>query len=81
MHRLVILHCGIDICYVYIVFTDVSVNVPEFGQIFVDIAYGGGFYAIVPSSQFNLENDCSSAKMEEVSGKLLGNCCCQFRNF
>lgn len=58
-----------------------SVNVPEFGQIFVDIAYGGGFYAIVPSSQFNLENDCSLAKMKEVSGKLLGNCCCQLRNF
>ncbi|CAG2205938.1 L3HYPDH [Mytilus edulis] len=51
---------------------DVSVNVSEFGQIVVDIAYGGGFYAIVPSSQFNLENDCSSAKMKEASGKLLG---------
>ncbi|XP_052106188.1 trans-L-3-hydroxyproline dehydratase-like [Mytilus californianus] len=50
---------------------DVSVNVSEFGQIVVDIAYGGGFYAIVPASQFNLEHKCSCSKLKEVAGALL----------
>ncbi|XP_060072069.1 trans-L-3-hydroxyproline dehydratase-like [Ylistrum balloti] len=33
--------------------TDMTVDIPEYGRVLVDIVYGGAFYAIVPDSQYS----------------------------
>lgn len=45
--------------------TDVTVDVPAYGQVVVDIAYGGAFYAFVSAERFGLDV-CSSKTRDLV---------------
>ncbi len=45
---------------------DLAVNVPGFGSIVTDIAYGGAFYCILPSSRFGL--DFFATPVDELVG-------------
>ncbi|KAM4012971.1 trans-3-hydroxy-L-proline dehydratase [Anomaloglossus baeobatrachus] len=45
--------------------TDVTVDVPGYGQVIVDIAYGGAFYAFVSAERFGLDV-CSSRTRDLV---------------
>jgi proline racemase len=42
--------------------TDVTVDVPGFGRIWLDIGYGGNFYAVVEAAQVGLEIDPAHAR-------------------
>ena len=42
--------------------SDVEVDVPGYGKMSMDIGYGGGFYAIVPASNFGLDVNESRAR-------------------
>ncbi|XP_076099561.1 trans-L-3-hydroxyproline dehydratase-like [Mytilus galloprovincialis] len=50
---------------------DVSVDVPEYGKIVVDISFGGGFFALVPASQFNMNIKSSASKIRAAVGATL----------
>ncbi|XP_064622581.1 trans-L-3-hydroxyproline dehydratase-like [Lineus longissimus] len=39
--------------------TDVKVNVPNNGEVTLDVGFGGTFYAVVPASRFELDLDTS----------------------
>lgn len=53
-------------CYVFAL--DVTVEVPEVGQVTVDICYGGAFYAIVPASRLGLDlATCPTSKVADTA--------------
>ncbi|MGL4812354.1 MAG: proline racemase family protein, partial [Beijerinckiaceae bacterium] len=50
---------------------DVAVTLPDYGRIICDIAYGGAYYAILPSSRFGLDFFATPvAKLVEAAGAL-----------
>lgn len=49
-----------------------SVDVPGYGRIMVDIAYGGAFYALVPVSQYNMDTKSSIQKIRDAAGATTG---------
>lgn len=49
-----------------------SVNVPGYGRIMVDISYGGAFYAVVPVSQYNMDTKSSIQKIKDAAGATTG---------
>ena len=52
--------------------TDVSVEVPGYGTVIVDIAFGGTFYAIVHASQYNMDIKSSIHKIRDAGGATTG---------
>lgn len=58
----------------YLNFTDLAVEVPGYGQITVDIVYGGAFYAIVPAGQYGLDiKESKVSDLREAAGATTGN--------
>jgi proline racemase len=53
--------------------TDVSVEVPGYGTVVVDIAFGGSFFALVHASQYNMDIKSSIYKIKEAAGATTGN--------
>jgi len=53
--------------------TDVSVEVPGYGTVVVDIAFGGSFFALVHASQYNMDINSSIHKIKEAAGATTGN--------
>nr|XP_011453080.3 trans-L-3-hydroxyproline dehydratase [Crassostrea gigas] len=54
-------------CFVFK--TDLAVEVPCYGQITVDIVYGGAFYAIVPAGQYGLDiRESKVSDLREAAG-------------
>jgi trans-L-3-hydroxyproline dehydratase len=49
-----------------------SVDVPGYGRIMVDIAYGGAFYALAPVSQYNMDIKSSMQKIRDAAGATTG---------
>ena len=49
-----------------------SVDVPGYGKIMVDIAYGGAFYALVPVSHYNMDTKSSIPKFRDAAGATTG---------
>lgn len=52
--------------------TDVSVKVPGYGTVIVDIAFGGTFYAIVHASQYSMDIKSSIHKIRDAGGATTG---------
>lgn len=50
---------------------DVALKVPEVGEVIVDIAYGGNFYALVPASRFGLRIVPEHADRLVAAGRLV----------
>jgi hypothetical protein len=64
-----------NVSKIYQIFlTDVSVKVPGYGTVIVDIAFGGAFYAIVHASQYNMDIKASMQKLRDAGGATSGNC-------
>nr|KAG5704838.1 hypothetical protein BaRGS_001309 [Batillaria attramentaria] len=56
----------------YVFARDVSVNVPGLGEVMTDIAFGGGFYAIVPAHRLGISlTDSSTDAIQDVAGAFL----------
>lgn len=53
----------------YVYSKDVSVDVPGYGSLVVDIVYGGAFYALVPVSSYKLTKTSPKDKIKEAAGK------------
>lgn len=49
-----VMHAGFESVSAFVFRRDLSVDVPGFGHVICDIAYGGAFYAIAPASAFGL---------------------------
>jgi trans-L-3-hydroxyproline dehydratase len=46
---------GFDSVPAFVLTRDLTIDLPEYGKIACDIAYGGAFYAILPASRFGLD--------------------------
>lgn len=52
----------------FVTHTDVVINSPELGELSMDIAYGGNFYAIIdPQKNFSGVEDFTSAQLKHIS--------------
>ncbi|XP_063425578.1 trans-L-3-hydroxyproline dehydratase-like [Mytilus trossulus] len=47
---------------------DISVDVPSYGKITVDISYGGAFYALVALSQYKMDRNATIQKIRDAAG-------------
>lgn len=55
-------------------FLDLVIDVPGYGQITVDIVYGGAFYAIVPAGRYGLDFRKSKVSdLRAAAGATTGN--------
>lgn len=55
----------------FMVMPDQSVELPEFGDVTVDIVYGGNLYALVPASRFGLQIVSQDAERLVAAGRVL----------
>nr|KAG5704839.1 hypothetical protein BaRGS_001310 [Batillaria attramentaria] len=57
----------------YVFARDVSVNVPGLGEVMTDIAFGGGFYAIVPAHRLGISlTESSTDAILDIAQAFLG---------
>lgn len=55
-------------------FSDLALEVPGYGQITVDIVYGGAFYAIVPAGRYGLDiRESKVSDLRAAAGATTGN--------
>lgn len=55
-------------------FSDLALEVPGYGQITVDIVYGGAFYAIVPAGRYGLDiRESKVSDLRVAAGATTGN--------
>jgi trans-L-3-hydroxyproline dehydratase len=64
---------GFDSVAAFVPILDLPIEVPGFGQLLIDIAYGGAFYAIVPASRLGLSLDITPIRELVSAASALSN--------
>ncbi|RJF86200.1 4-hydroxyproline epimerase [Sphingomonas cavernae] len=55
----------------YLAARDITIDVPDFGPLTLDVSYGGNFYAIIePQGPYKGLDDLGAARIVELSGKV-----------